>query len=57
MIRPLFICVALLALLCACGKRPEVMEVPEGANAKAFPRHYPDVHTDPQGTYVPPNVK
>ncbi|MBI3418597.1 MAG: hypothetical protein HY053_00480 [Proteobacteria bacterium] len=49
-------CVALvlLSLLCACGRRPQTMEAPEGDDPKMYPRHYPDIRTDPAGTYVPP---
>jgi hypothetical protein len=43
-----------LCLLSACGKKADVMEAPEGADPKAYPRHYPDVSTDPQGVYIVP---
>jgi hypothetical protein len=43
-----------LCLLSACGKKPDVMEAPEGADPNAYPRHYPDVITDPQGVYILP---
>jgi hypothetical protein len=48
---------ALMIALSACGKRASMMEAPEGTNAGAYPRHYPDTVLDPQGTYVPPEKK
>jgi hypothetical protein len=45
---------AALCLLSACGKKATVMEAPEGSDPNAYPRHYPDIETDPQGVYILP---
>lgn len=43
-----------LLLLCTgCGKRPEVVDPPEGSDAKIFPKKYPDLSTDPVGVPIP----
>ncbi len=57
MIRPflaLICAAALLASLAACGRRPSVMDPPEGSDAAAYPRSYPDTALDPPGHYTPP---
>jgi hypothetical protein len=42
-----------LLLCCACGKRPDVLDAPEGSDPKAWPHTYPDTTTDPAGVPVP----
>lgn len=45
-------CITLLlacALLAGCGKRPEDVLAPEGAEAGWYPHTYPDPTTDPAG--------
>jgi ABC-type Fe3+-hydroxamate transport system substrate-binding protein len=44
-----------LVTLSACGKRPEQMEAPANTDPNAYPRHYPDVRTDPDGVYILPS--
>lgn len=39
--------VLMLLALSACGKRPDVVDAPDGTDAKAYPRTYPDLGTDP----------
>jgi hypothetical protein len=50
-------CLLMVLALSACGKRASMMEAPEGSDPSAYPRHYPDLSTDPEGTYVPPSKK
>jgi hypothetical protein len=51
-----FLAILLIAAtLSACGKKPEVMEAPVGADPLAYPRSYPDVRTDPDGIYQMPS--
>jgi hypothetical protein len=58
MIRARFIHRALAAgvfllVLSACGKRPDDVDPPPGADPGAYPRAYPDVQLDPPGTATP----
>ncbi len=48
----LMIC-GLLLLCAACGKRPDVVDAPDGSDPKAYPHTYPDVKTDPAGIPIP----
>jgi hypothetical protein len=34
--------------LCACGKKPNQLDPPPGAEDSTFPRTYPDPATDPK---------
>jgi hypothetical protein len=45
-----FICLTLLILLplTACGKKPNQLDVPPGAQEDAYPRVYPDPASDPK---------
>lgn len=50
----LFILMLCALLLCsACGKRPDVVDAPDGTNPNAYPRTYPDTSTDPAGRKIP----
>lgn len=50
----LVLCLLALAVclsLSACGRRPSNVSAPDGADPNAFPRAYPNPHSDPEGTY------
>ncbi len=53
------LCTAMITglLLCcvACGKRPEVVDAPDGSDPKAYPHTYPDLSTDPAGVPISKN--
>lgn len=46
----LLLCLALTCGLSGCGKRPNTIDPPPGVAKNAFPRPYPDLKTDPEGT-------
>lgn len=46
---PILLMLCALLLCAACGKRPDVVDAPEGSDPNAFPRKYPDISTDPAG--------
>ncbi|NDE90681.1 MAG: hypothetical protein EB059_06035 [Alphaproteobacteria bacterium] len=44
---------AIFLSLTGCGKRPDIVDPPDGADPKAYPRSYPDISTDPSGHVNP----
>lgn len=54
MILILAMALCLILPLCACGKKPDMVDPPSGVVKDKFPRAYPDGATDPDATVPAP---